>query len=135
MVQRLEKFNLTECKGGSVELSRVDIKKSNKVCERSLVGRIYGRNGINFTGLKQTMSKLWCAEGELKVVELKNKVYQFIFSKAEERTRVLKRRPWSFDNQLLVIHPWQQDIENDVEVFLKSPLWIQAWQIPNHWLT
>lgn len=57
------------------------------------MGRIYGENAVNFTGLKQTMTKLWCVEGSLKMVELKNKMYQFVFSKKEGK-RVLEKIPW-----------------------------------------
>lgn len=74
-----------------MKLSLSDIKKSRENCEKSIVERIYRENATNFTGLKQTMTKLWCAEGSLKVVELKNKMYQFVFSNEEGR-RVLEKR-------------------------------------------
>lgn len=130
VVKRLEKFKLSEKEGGEIELSAVDIKRSAEACERSLVGRIYGGNGVNFTGLKQTMTKLWCAEGELKMVEIKNKTYQFFFSNEEERIRVLEKRPWTFDNQLLVLQPWKKDMDMDEKAFSISPMWIQVWHIP-----
>lgn len=90
---------------------------------------------MNFTRLGQTMAKLWCAEGELKMVELKNKMFQFFFSKEKERIRVLKKRPWTFDNQLLVLQSWQQDMDKDGKAFCTSLMWIQVWHIPNQWLT
>lgn len=105
MVKILESFKLSETEGGEVELILEDISKSKEVCENSLVGKIYGDNGVNYTSLRQTMEKLWCAEGSLKVIKMKNKMYQFIFSKAGEKCRVLNKRPWTFDNQLLVIEP------------------------------
>lgn len=91
VVKRFERFKLTEAERGDVELNSTDIKLSREVCENSLVGKIYGDSGVNFTGLRQTIEKLWCPEGSLKVVELKNKKYQFIFSKEEERSRVLEK--------------------------------------------
>lgn len=135
MVQRLASFRLSEKEGGKMELNSTDIKRSREACEKSLVGRIYSGNGVNFTGLKQTMAKLWCVEGSLKVVELRNKMYQFFFTKEEERTRVLEKRPWTFDNQMLVIQPWKQDIDRDERAFHKSPMWVQVWQVPTQWLT
>lgn len=93
MVHSLENFRLSERERVEVELSLVDIKKSKEACERSLVGSIYKGNGVNFTWLKQTMAKLWYAEGELKMVELKNKMHQFFFSNEEKRNRVLEKCP------------------------------------------
>lgn len=57
----------------------------------SLVGKMFGENPINFTSLKQTMTKPRCADGSLKVVKVKNKMYQFIFTSEEERRRVGRR--------------------------------------------
>lgn len=74
-MERLGKFRLSEREEVVVELSLNDTKISREICEKSLVGRIFGRNAANFTGLKQTMTKLWCAEGELKVIELRSKMY------------------------------------------------------------
>lgn len=135
MVKRFGNFQLSEQEGGAVALSLADTNKSRDECEGSLVGRIYGGKGVNYTGLKQTMTKLWCAAGSLKVVEIKNQVYQFFFSNEDERRRVLEKMPWTFDNQMLVLHPWKQDIEHDESLFKFSPMWVQVWQIPTQWFT
>lgn len=105
MVLRFGKFKLSEIEGGEVALSSANIRASREACEGSLVGKIYRGMGVNFTGLKQTMSKLWCKEGSLKMVELKNKMYQFFFSNEDEKRRVLEKRPSTFENQMLVLHP------------------------------
>lgn len=94
-----------------------------------LSGEIVGENSVNLTGLKQMMMKLWCAEGCLKVVEIKNKMYQFIFSSEEERKRVLERRPWTFENQL-VLQLWKNDIDKATAAFNTSQIWVHAWHIP-----
>lgn len=135
MLDKFERFKLSGMEIEEVELSLMDIKASKELCEQSLVGRIYGVNRVNYTGLKHTMSKLWCSEGTLRMVELKNKMYQFFFSKDEERRRVLDRRPWTFDNQMLVIQPWTKDIVNNEAAFLKTQIWVQIWNIPAQWLS
>lgn len=116
-------------------MSLGDVLKSREACELSIMGKIFGENTINFTGLKQTMEKLWCAEGILKVIEIKSKMYQFVFLNATERSRVLYKRPWTFDNQMLVLHPWKKDIDTDDEVFCSSQMWVQAWGVPGQWLS
>lgn len=88
MVKRLEKFRLAEKEEKWVDLDLNDVKRSAEICEKSLVSKIVGEHSVNYTGLKQAMTKLWCKEGELKVIELKKKMYQFVFTNEEERTRV-----------------------------------------------
>lgn len=68
------------------------------------------------------------------MIELKNKTYQFVFSREEERKRVLEKRPCTFDNQMLVLHPWRKDIKNDPKAFLSTQMWVRAWQIHVQWL-
>lgn len=55
VVKRFERFQVSETEGGNVELSMTDIRFSSEVCEKSLVGRIFGDISVNFTGLRQTM--------------------------------------------------------------------------------
>lgn len=84
------------------------------------MGKIFGDNAANFTDLKQTMTQLWCPEGDLRVIEIGSKMFQFIFSNEKERRRVLERRLWTFDNQLLVLHPWIKDTDLKAEAFTKT---------------
>lgn len=135
MVKRFERFKLSTRKKGKVELCLGDIQRSREICENSLVGKIFGDNVVNFTGLKKTMTKLWCRERRLKVTELNHKIYQFVFSCAEERRRVLEKRPWLFDNKLLVLQPWQKDIEKKDEALQSAQMWVQVWNIPVHWIS
>lgn len=48
---------------------------------------------------------------------------------------MLEKRPWTFDNQMLVVHPWKKDIEQDDSLFNISLMWVQVWEIPSQWLT
>lgn len=68
-------------------------------------------------------------------MELNSKTFQFVFSKEEEKQWVLDRRPWTFDGQLLVLVPWEEDVHLDDQKFLSTQMWVQAWDIPLQWLT
>lgn len=81
------------------------------------------------------MTKLWCEEGELIVIELKNRMYQFVFLRKEKRKRVIDKRPWTFNNQMVVIHPRKKGMENDTKAFLSTQMWVQTWHIPVQWLS
>lgn len=134
-VKRLENFKLSGKEEVGVEIDLKDIKISEKLCTKNLVGGIFGDNAANYTGLKQTMTNLWREKGELKIIELNNTMYQFVFLQDEERKRVLDKWPWTFDNQMLVFHHWRKDIENDTKAFLSTQIWVHTWQIPVQWLS
>lgn len=92
VLERLGKFKLSDREEREFEIDASGTSSSREECRRSLVGRIVGENVANFTGLKQTMAKLWCAEGELRVIELRSKICQFVFSKEEERSEIQKKK-------------------------------------------
>lgn len=135
MVKRFGNFKLSEREEVVVELNQCNVKKSKEDCEKSLVRKIFGDNPVNFTSLKQTMTQLWCPEGSLKVIELRSKTFQFVFSRENEKRKALKKRPRTFDNQLLVLHPWKMDIDVEEDLFQRTQMWIQMWHIPVQWLS
>lgn len=55
MVEKFGKFKLSEREKQEVVLSSSDIKHSREICEQSLVEKVYGENGVNFTGLRQLL--------------------------------------------------------------------------------
>lgn len=93
VMNMFKRFRLSEREGVEVQLGLDNVLKNREVCEMSIVGKIYRENAVNFIGLKQTMRKLWCAEGSLKVIELKSKLFQFVFSHENEMRRVLEKQP------------------------------------------
>lgn len=49
MAERIERFKLSEKNEGGLVLSLGDVKKSRDLCEKSMVGRIYGENTVNLS--------------------------------------------------------------------------------------
>lgn len=68
VLNRLSKFRVRENEEKGVVLVQNDIRNRKEECERSLLGQIWGQKDANYTGLKNTLYKLWCHEGELKIV-------------------------------------------------------------------
>lgn len=51
-MNRLENFRLSEKEEVGVDIDLTDIKISEALCTKSLVGWIFGENAINYTRLK-----------------------------------------------------------------------------------
>lgn len=98
------------------------MRQCEEECARSLLGNIWGVKSANFTGLKNTLSLLWSPEGELKLVELGNNFFQFIFANKEDADRVMQKRPWFFDNQMIVLQHWRPDLQKEDLSFKKGLL-------------
>lgn len=70
--------------------------------------------------------KIWHHKGLYKVMALNFNVNQFIFNSITERDGILQGRPWFFDNQPLVLHPWCESLNGKMDCFNVCPLWIQV---------
>lgn len=135
VLARFNSFSLSAKESDGMELSEVDVGIGLEEGNRSLLGKIFGENRANFLGVKNTMMKLWQNKGLCKVVCLTQNVFQFVFKEAWDREVVLQGRPWLFDNYLLVLHQWEEDLKWTDECFNFSPFWVQVWNIPTHWMS
>lgn len=134
-MDRFSKFRLREKEEAGIELEIRDIKQCKEECEKSVVGKVWGVKAVNFSGLRNTFSRIWSQKGDLKVVELGFNFFQFIFSSIEERNRVLQKRPWFFDNQVLVIQPWRPHMRGEDPSFHQVHMWVQIHGLPTHWIS
>lgn len=130
VLERLKSFSLSSREADGVEILEEDVSIGLEEGQRSLIGKIFGEKKANFVGVKGAMTKLWQSKGLCRVVALDQNVFQFIFGKAEDRDQVLSGRPWLFDNFLLVLHPWEENLRWDDQCFMISPFWVQVWHVP-----
>lgn len=132
-VNRFSRFRLKETEDQGVVLCEDDVEKCKEECSRSILGKIWGRKAANFTGLKSTLNQLWCRHGDLKIIELGFNYYQFIFTDVEEKDRVLMKKPWFFDHQLLIVQPWKPKLRGDDQCFSTTQIWVQVRGLPSYW--
>lgn len=110
VLERLRSFSLSSRETKEVEILEEDVGIGLEEGQRSLIGKFFCEKRANFIGMKRAMMKLWQYKGPCREVALTQNVCQFIFRKAEEREQVLRGRPWLFDNFLLVLQPWEENL-------------------------
>lgn len=135
MVEKLKTFSLSTVETKGIQLEDGDVQIGVEEGHRSLIGKVYGDKKANFTGVKSSLMKLWQYRGLSKVVALSLNTFQFVFNQASDRDGVMQGRPWFFDNQFLILYPWTEHLTWDDEIFNFTLLWVQVWNIPNHWLS
>lgn len=135
LVEKLKSFSLSSVETGRIQLGEGDVKIGVEEGSRSLLGKVYGDKCANFIGVKSSLLKLWQHRGLCKVIALTHNIFQFVFTKASDRDGIMKGRPWFFDNQLLILHPWTEEVQWDAMSFTTSPIWVQVWHLPLHWLS
>lgn len=49
--------------------------------------------------------------------------------------QALNGKAWNFDSQFLFLKPWSEETDFLKDNFNRVQLWVQVWNIPNHWLS
>lgn len=100
--------------------------------DRFLVGKLVNGKIANFNSLRNSLVRDWRLVGEVQIKEIGSGILAFKFSDKADRDRILHRRPWNFDNQLLLLEPVLPGISPKDVDFTNSPFWTQLWDLPTH---
>ncbi|KAK9195052.1 hypothetical protein WN943_003169 [Citrus x changshan-huyou] len=110
--------------GGSMK------EKGAQIAAGCLVGKILTTRGVSHEGIRTALQQAWRPVGVVKVESLRNKIFMFKFSSAEDKRRVLKGGPWHFDRALIVLQE-PSGIGNVTEQsFSHVSFWVQLHNVP-----
>ncbi|KAH7841882.1 hypothetical protein Vadar_002910 [Vaccinium darrowii] len=132
---RLKSFTLTDVEQDDVVLSQDDVVESVAECRSSLFGKVISQKPANLVGLKNTMEKVWGNPKKFRVLAVGDGIFQFVFPSELAATRVLRGKPWFFNNHFLILERWKPDIPPKDYCFNITPMWIQVWGIPLQFLS
>ncbi|GMY29523.1 hypothetical protein FCV25MIE_24765 [Fagus crenata] len=99
-------------------------------CSLSLFGKFLTIKSVNRRAAKDTMRLAWRLGPELRILEVGNDTFQFIFPSKGQMEWVLDNGPWSFENHLLVLRRWERGMSTRTMTFNTATFWIQIWGLP-----
>ncbi|KAH7852265.1 hypothetical protein Vadar_022597 [Vaccinium darrowii] len=135
LATRFKSFTLTDEEQGEILLSQDDVVESMSECRTSLLGKVISQKPPNLVGLRNTMEKVWGNPKNFRVLAVADGVYQFIFPSELDASRVLRGKPWFFNNHFLNLERWQPNKAIKDYSFASTPMWIQAWGLPLQFLS
>lgn len=101
----------------------------------ALVGTLLTEKTIKFSVMRDTMGTVWRPGKGMMVKEIQTNLYLFIFFHEKDMNRILEDGPWSFEQNLLILHKLESH-ESPFEVDLsKCEFWIQIHKIPKQLTT
>lgn len=119
VLQRLQAFKLREEEVGDLHLDASDIQLSREECRHSIIGKVFGDKQVNFVGLRNTLTSIWSTIGPFKIRELGTNLFHFVFTNTQDQQKVLHGTAWTFDGHFLVMKPWREDLNLNLEDFSK----------------
>lgn len=109
----------------------MDLKEAGvQLMSSSLVGKILTNKQVNGEVFKSVITKIWRLRKELDIEVISRNTFAFHFSCSEDKVRVLKGGPWSFDDALMVLV--EPGGKGDIKsmLFNKTDFWVQILNVP-----
>lgn len=98
--------------------------------ELSLAGRFLTTKKINFNLMRSRMADIWQPQKGILVKEVGESLYVFQFYHQRHLKMVLEGGPWTYENQLLLLHQMKPgECPTKVPLFY-SNFWVQVYEVP-----
>ncbi|CAA0830802.1 Unknown protein [Striga hermonthica] len=106
LIDKLNSFELSEKVDKGVSLLDLDIAPTLQECKLSLIGKVYGKKKINFTGLKATLGSIWMTKSPFSMKCIGHNLFHFLSKSEEDLDKILNGKTWSFDSQYILFKKW-----------------------------
>ncbi|XP_041011254.1 uncharacterized protein LOC121255023 [Juglans microcarpa x Juglans regia] len=128
-MERIEEMwghlKLTKDEDEPIELEEEAREEVHRKCEWCLIGKFYMERSIGRAIVESTMVKIWRVGKQATVKEVGPNVFIITFSTQMDKKRIEEGRPWSFDNNLFVIKPFDGYVQPNMMKFDNALLWVQ----------
>ncbi|KAL6201237.1 hypothetical protein ACLB2K_024952 [Fragaria x ananassa] len=96
----------------------------------SLVGKVLTTKPFSRIDLKTKMVMAWNPTKDMKIREIDDNLFLFVFRNVEDKQRVLDNGPWHFDNALLVLDYTDGTVSPSEMKLNHADLWVQVHNLP-----
>ena len=125
-----KKFTLSEEEKGVLSVNAQDVARSKEQAQFSLLFKLQTNRDINKEAFKSTIQQLWRGSQRVSIKEVGNNLFLAIFDMEEHMNDILDRSSWFFDNRLVMLKRFTNDVSSENVTFQRSPFWIRVFDIP-----
>ena len=122
--QKLQNIKLTEDEGVVIRVGIVHRDRMLEECSLSLLGRFLPNRSFNQRAAKALLRFVWKMGSDVRIVDVRDGVFQFKFSMESQLKWVLANGPWSFEDHSLVLCRWEQGMTATSVRFTSIPMWV-----------
>ncbi|GAV84207.1 DUF4283 domain-containing protein/zf-CCHC_4 domain-containing protein [Cephalotus follicularis] len=95
-----------------------------------LIRSLLRPKSFNKETLKKTMQSLWRGKYGLRIREVGNNMFLFMFNNNEDRMKVLKLGPWHFNKHILLLEKMEKETNlSQIELY-KPSFWFGDFGVP-----
>ena len=108
---KVSNLKITEEEDQLIALNDIPEDQNHQDLSLALVGKVLTGRSYNVEALKRTLNQIWVISKRALLRSIENDFFVVQFACKRDKEKVLAGRPWSFDQNLVML----QEIEEDVQ--------------------
>ncbi|XP_057247549.1 uncharacterized protein LOC130589924 [Beta vulgaris subsp. vulgaris] len=98
--------------------------------ELTLVGKMLTVRTYNFDPMKKTLNQIWAISRGALFRSIENGLFVVRFASKRDKDKVMAGRPWTFDQNLVMLQEIEDDIQPSEIVLKRCPFWVRLYNLP-----
>ena len=125
VIYGLENMKLTVDEEKVIAISDEGRVEAIESCNLSLIGKFLTCKAFIRRAAKAVLRRAWGMDDRMLIIKVGSNLFQFKFQSEFEMNRVIKGRPWTYDNQLLMLQRWQKGMTGSNIKWTHASSWVQ----------
>lgn len=130
IISKCSNLRITEDENFVVSLEETVGDDSSHALDLAMVGKVIASRSFNFDALKRTMNQIWAISKNALFRQIEEGLFVVQFANMRDRNKVLKGRPWTFDNHLVMLQEIEGEVQPSNIAMTHCPFWLRIYNLP-----
>ena len=130
IVSRISHLKITAEEGKVVALDDVIEDDLTAESNLALVRKVLTIRTYNFAALNRTMNQIWALSKGALFRAIENGLFVVQFANVRDKEKVLSGRPWTFDQNLVMLNDIDGEQQPSSIAMTMCPFWIRLYNLP-----
>ncbi|XP_048496311.1 uncharacterized protein LOC125495591 [Beta vulgaris subsp. vulgaris] len=130
ILNKVSNLKITEAENQVISFDEGANEDDNHDLALSLVGRVLTVRSYNFEALKRTLNQIWAISNGALFRSIENGFFVVQFANLRDKTKVLNGRPWTFDQNLILLSEIEGELQPSNMSLTLCPFWLRIYNLP-----
>ena len=130
IVSRVSNLKITAEEDDVVEFNTDADAETDHDFELTVVGKVLTVRTFNFEAMKRTLNQIWAISKGALFRLIENGMFVVQFASLKDKNKVMAGRPWTFDQNLVMLQEIEDDVQPSDIVMNRCPFWVRLYNLP-----
>lgn len=128
--ERVASMKITATEDNIVELGEIEDEAIETSMNMAVVGKVITMRSYNFEALKRTLNQIWSLTKDGLFRQIENGLFVIQFAVEKDKSKVMEGRPWTFDNNLVLLEEIDGSSQPSNIPMQWCPFWLRLYNLP-----